>query len=70
MKTRKSILTIITLLIVAFISLSVSIPHRHNNQRVIEERVVIENWMTKPFVDSFEEPLEIEDWMLVPFNIN
>ena len=37
---------------------------------VIEETIQVENWMTKPFVDSFEEPLEIEDWMLVPFNIN
>ena len=36
---------------------------------VIEESIEVEDWMTKPLMDSLEEPIVLEDWMTKPFNI-
>lgn len=41
-----------------------------STETVLEDEMVIENWMTTPFVDFTEEPLEFEDWMTEPFVIN
>lgn len=60
------ILTIATI-VVLLLNVSVtSIP----SDRVREKPVMVEEWMTKPFVENFiEEPLEVEDWMLKPFDV-
>ena len=46
MKTR--ILTIATILLIAFLSVSVTSNHERRNFR--EENIAVEEWMTKPFV--------------------
>ena len=64
MKTK--ILTIATIILLAFVSVSVTSTHE---RRFREERVVVELWMTHPF-DTLDEPLEVEDWMTKPFIAN
>ena len=41
-----------------------------STEMVLEEELIVEDWMTHTFVDSVEEPLELEDWMCEPFKIN
>jgi len=63
MKTR--ILTIGTIILMAFISISVTSTHESRNFR--EDNVQVEEWMTHPFDTLLEEALEVEDWMTKPF---
>ena len=68
MKTRKSILIILA---IAFISVSLANPYeRKHNRSVMDQPVMVEEWMTQPFATLIEEPLEVEDWMTRPFITN
>ena len=68
---RHLFLTILAILILGFINVSVSNTHP-TYERVIEEPIQRESWMTQPFfVDDtallVEEPIEMETWMTKPF---
>lgn len=65
---KRKILIIAALLIMSFISISVTSTSEH--RPVKEDRVVVENWMTTPFSDFVEETIEVEEWMTKPFVIN
>ena len=66
MKNFKKYLTI-TLVAIAIAILTISVRNApHDN--AYEQPVLVEEWMTHPFIDSVEEPLEVEDWMTKPFN--
>jgi hypothetical protein len=72
---KKNIMIFITT--VAFISLSLGSYVTTNNvpvsDMVIEEELIVEEWMSKPFVtddEVIEEELIIEDWMLKPLTWN
>ena len=59
-------LAIITAIIaITLISLSGTSGKRHNSP--IDSPIMVEDWMTSPFIDSIEEPLMVEDWMTKPF---
>ena len=62
MKKRK----ILLIVLVAFITVSFTAMTGSRHHR-IEKRIEIEQWMTKPFLDTIEEPLMVEDWMTKPF---
>ena len=62
MKTR--ILTLATILLIAFMSVSVTSTHE---RRFREDNVQVEEWMTHPFDTALEEALEVEEWMTKPF---
>ena len=66
---RTKFLTIAAIITIGFLSISITFPNkkRHNFR---EEIVLVEEWMTSPFVMIFEEPLEVEDWMTKPFITN
>jgi len=59
----------LTLLIIGFtlILLTTGITTVPSNH-LYEESIEVENWMTKPFIDTVEEELNVEDWMTKPFN--
>jgi len=72
MKARNLTLTLFGILLIGFISISVTTP-RDYEMEFIEESIEIEEWMTRPFQsDSVyffaEEPIELEDWMTQPFD--
>ena len=66
---RKYLVITITTLLIAFLTISVTTPI-NIEYRVYERPVLVEDWMTTPFIDSVEEPLKVEDWMTKPFNLN
>jgi len=63
MKTR--ILAIATIILIAF--LSVSVTNTYERRHFREDRVAVEEWMTHPFDSLLEEALEVEEWMTKPF---
>jgi len=67
MKTKRGLL--IAFIIACGFILFVS-AHSTRNDNFIERPIQFEEWMSKPFVDSFEEPIEVEEWMTKPFIIN
>ena len=70
MKSKNSILIIFAILLMGFISISVSNPGSEDYRNSREETIMMESWMTQPFTNFIEEPLELEDWMTKPFIIN
>jgi len=57
----------ITLVTIAIAVLTISVRNApHDN--AYEQPVLVEEWMTMPFIDSIDEPLEVEEWMTRPFN--
>lgn len=65
---KKRILITSLIVFAGILFLSTSSPHRNSrHERIYEERVRVEEWMTTPFV--MEEPLEVEEWMTKPFTI-
>ncbi len=66
---KRKILTIAAIITIGFLSTSITFPHKKRD-RFREERVLVEEWMTKSFDTVFEEPLEVEDWMTKPFITN
>jgi len=67
MKKRILILAII---LMGFISISITSPVRNHRVDLQEENLIVEEWMTHPFTNFIEEPLEIEEWMTKPFLSN
>jgi len=69
MKKRILTLTLLGILLIGFISISTSSPHKEIH--FYEAPVEVEEWMTQPFetVHEYfaEDTLEIEDWMTHPF---
>lgn len=51
--------------------LFISTTNKSKNEKIIEEELIFEEWMAKPFIfedgDVVEKPLEVEKWMTKPF---
>jgi len=69
MKKRILIVALISLVGLLFLGTTNTNTHKRSHM-VYEEALVVEDWMTKPFVETIEEPLEVEEWMCKPFQIN
>lgn len=66
------IIVLIALSILVF-GLSASTTNKSVKETIIEEELIFEEWMGKPFIveDSVvEEPLEVEEWMIRPLTWN
>ena len=68
MKNLRKNFSITLLLLIGFVTISVTNAPHNKRYRGIERSIKIERWMTVPFTDFYEEPLEVEDWMTKPFN--
>ena len=62
-------ITLVTLL-VGLLTISVTNTPHSKSHRVYERPVFVEEWMTKPFSDSVDEPLELVEFMTKPFIAN
>lgn len=60
--------TILLIVLAAFITVSFSAITGTRHHRSIDRPVMVEEWMTQPFMDSIDEPLVVEEWMTKPFN--
>ena len=60
-------ITILLIVLAAFLTVSFSVMRGGRHHRSIDSPVMIEEWMTQPFLDTIEETLVVEDWMTRPF---
>jgi len=64
MKKNLRIIIVLAVLAITAILSAASIKEESHGKinTIIEEELVVESWMTQPFI-AFEEELTVEDWM-------